>query len=55
MLAEARERWPELRNVSTGRVMRFALAFALTDGNAEAARMALRDARIGTKRNPQTE
>lgn len=54
MLAEARETWPEVKDMSTGRVLRFALALALTN-DANRAIAATRDARIGTKRTPKTE
>jgi hypothetical protein len=54
MLAEARQTWPEARDMSKGRILRFALALALT-GDTERAIAATRDTRIGTKRNPQTE
>jgi hypothetical protein len=54
MLAEARETWPEVKDMTVGRVLRFALALALT-GDTNRAVAATRDARIGTKRNPTTE
>jgi hypothetical protein len=54
MLAEARETWPEVKDMSAARVLRFALAFALTNDTSRAI-AATQDARIGTKRNPQTE
>jgi hypothetical protein len=55
MIAEARETWPETRDMSLGQILRFALAFALTNGNTESAIAATYDARIGTKRIPKTE
>jgi hypothetical protein len=55
MLAKARETWPETRCMSRGQILRFALAYALTNGNRENAIAATRDTRIGTKRIPKTE
>ena len=54
MLAQAREMWPELRNVSKGKILRFALAYALTN-DTDRAIAATRDTRIGTKRTQKTE
>lgn len=51
MLAEARETWPELRDMPSSRIMRFALAYALTNGDVKRAILATRDPRTGTKRN----
>jgi hypothetical protein len=44
-LAEARERWPEVREMPNGRVMRFAFALAIGKSRAEALAFT-RDARI---------
>jgi hypothetical protein len=44
-LAEARERWPEVREMPNGRVVRFAFALALGKTRAEALAFT-RDARI---------
>jgi len=55
MLAKARETWPETRCMSRGQILRFALAYALTNGDRESAIAATRDTRIGTKRSPKTE
>lgn len=53
MLAEARDRWPATRDMSTGRVLRFALALAVGRSEDEAV-AATRDARIGTTRERKT-
>jgi hypothetical protein len=53
-LEQARETWPEISGMSSGRVLRFTLAYALT-GDANKAIAATQDTRIGTKRTPKTE
>ena len=55
MLSEARKAWPECKDLSVARILKFALAYALTDGDKERAITATRDARIGTKRTPTSE
>jgi hypothetical protein len=55
MIAKAHEKWPETRGMSLGKILRFALSYALTNGDTESAVAATRDARIGTKRNVSIE
>jgi hypothetical protein len=45
MLAEARQRWPETRELNNGRLMRFLAAIALGKNRADALALT-RDARI---------
>lgn len=53
MLIETRERYPETRDMSDGRLLRFALALALGKTRHDAV-TATRDARIGVRRQRQT-
>jgi hypothetical protein len=55
MIAKARETFPQTADMSTARILRFALAYALTEGNTESAIAATQDARIGTKRTTKIE
>jgi hypothetical protein len=55
MIEQAHETWPETRDMTLARTLRFALAFALTDGDRSRAIEATRDARIGTKRTTKIE
>ena len=52
-LNRARETFPETRDMSMGRLLRYTLAKALGATDAEAL-AATRDPRIGTTRKPQT-
>ena len=53
-LADARERWPVTRDMSDGRLLRFALALALGKPESEAL-AATRDARIVTRTTQTTQ
>lgn len=54
LIEQAHERFPLTRDMSPGRMLRFALAKALGMSDADAMRATL-DARVGTSREPRTD